>query len=421
MNHIVRNLVVVDLAALLLIVTPLFVPKPAFAAATLVQSATGVTNGGTSVSATYLASPTAGNLLIAVCGVRASATITGPSGFTTAINEAGTPSQAIFYKVSAGTESGAQSCGSSVSGRLGIAIFEYSGMTTASPLDAVNTVASTGNSTSPASGSVTTATASTLLVGGLTTQANTTFTSWTNSFTEVADFANGGAAASRASYAVATSEVSTTGTYSTVAAAGTGAWRGQIAAFKVAPSSVLSTDIVDSGGATVGSPSAAFGAVNAMLLCQASTGTLGSASQKIRTTNTTANGNWTLTIAATSGATSTWTNGTTTYDYNDGGGSPAGCADSADTDSRAGQLTVDASPSAIAPQSGCATTGIAKGASTAFAEGSVNSITLLTATASQTNCYYDLTGVALSQQVPPEIPASGASYSLSLTITVTAN
>ncbi len=420
MHNTVKNQVVVGLATLLLVVTPFLVPKPASAAATLVRSATGVTNGGTSVSATYPATPTSGNLLIAVCGVRVSATITGPSGFSSAINQAGTPSQAIFYKISAGNESGAQSCGSSVSSRLGIAIFEYSGMVTSSPLDAVNSVASTGNSTSPASGSVTTATANTLLVGGLTSQANTTFASWTNSFTEVADYANGGAAGSRTSYAVATREVSATGTYSTVATALTGAWRGQIAAFKVVPP-VLSTDIVDAGGTTVGSPSVAFGSVNAMLLCQSSTGTLGTASQKIRTTNTTANGNWTLTIAATSGTTSTWTNGTTTYDYNDSSGSPAGCGDGADADSRAGQLTIDAAPATITPQSGCVSTGISKGASTAFVEGSVNSVTLLTSTASQTSCYYDLTGVALSQQVPPEIPASGANYSLSLTITVTAN
>jgi hypothetical protein len=178
----------------------------------------------------------------------------------------------------------------------------------------------------------------------------------------------------------------------------------------------LSADIVNSGGTPVSSPSVSFGSAQFMFVCQISSGTLGVSSERIRVNNTTPNGNWTLTMAATSGATAAWG---TAYDFNDGGGSPAGCADGGDADGRAGQLTIDPSVSTLAPQSGCSSSGVTRGGSSAFAEGSVNSITLLTASGSQTNCYYDLTGVSLSQRIPEETPVGN--YSINMTITVTAN
>lgn len=178
----------------------------------------------------------------------------------------------------------------------------------------------------------------------------------------------------------------------------------------------LSADIVNSGGTPVASPAVGFGSAQFMFVCQTTSGTLGTSSERIRVNNTTPNGNWTLTMAATAGATAAWG---TAYDYNDSGGSPAGCADSGDTDSRAGQLTVNPSAATLAPQGGCGSTGVTKGGSASFAEGSVNSITLLTASGSQTNCYYDLTGVSLSQQIPPETAVGN--YSINMTITVTAN
>jgi hypothetical protein len=178
----------------------------------------------------------------------------------------------------------------------------------------------------------------------------------------------------------------------------------------------MSVDIVDSGGSSVASPSVSFGNVQLMFQCQSATGTLGASAQKIRVTNTTSNGNWTLSISATSGSTALWG---TTYDFNDSSGSPAGCSDGADADSRAGQLTLNPSAGTVTPQSGCVSTGVSKGSSAAFAEGSLNSITLLTAASSQTSCYYDLTGVSLTQKVPSETAVG--SYTINMTITITAN
>lgn len=206
--------------------------RQAKAAPTLVQTATGITNGGTTVRATFAAGATTNNLIIAICGAQDSSTlsISAPAGFSTAINQAGTPSQGIFYLVAAGGETNID-CDSTASTRLGLHIYEYSGLATSGVLDA--TGSATGTSSSPSSGSVTTTNANNLLIAGVTTNANTSFSAWSDSFTERNDFANGGAPGSRSTYGGADRNVTATGTYSTIATAGaSGAWRGQIAAFK---------------------------------------------------------------------------------------------------------------------------------------------------------------------------------------------
>lgn len=387
------------------------------AVAVQVQKTTNVTNGGTSVTATFGTAASVNNLLIAICGARDSATITGPSGFSTAINESGTPSQGIFYKVAAGGETALSCSTGATSTRLGMHIYEYRGTVTASPLDQANS--SSGSGTSPASGSITTTNANDLLIAGLTTNANTNFSSWTNSFVEQNDFSNGGAAGSRSTYGGADHQVSATGTYSTGATAGNGAWRGQIASFKLIDP-LLSTDIVDGSGNSVASPAISMSSTSLKFDCQTVTGTLGISSEKIRTTNTTSNPAWTLTIAATSGATTNWSTGSLTYDFNDSSGSPAGCADGGDTDSIAGQMTINPSAATVTAQPSCTTTGVTRGSSAGFAEGSTDSVTLLTASASANlSCYWDLTNVAVSQTIPAE--QLDGSYTINMTLTITAN
>lgn len=186
-------------------------------------------------------------------------------------------------------------------------------------------------------------------------------------------------------------------------------------------SGILSVDIVDGSGNSVTSPAISLSALNASFSCQTSTGTLGTSSQKIRVNNTTANGNWTLSIAATNGATASWSNGSNSYDFNDSSGTPAGCSDGGDADTRAGQLTIDPSAGTITPQTLCSSTGVSKGTSTAFTEGTTNNINLMSASGSQIACYYDLTGISLSQKVPGELPASGTAYTINMTLTITAN
>lgn len=182
----------------------------------------------------------------------------------------------------------------------------------------------------------------------------------------------------------------------------------------------LTTDIVDSGGSSVSTPSLALSTTAASSDCQTTTGTFGVSAQKVRISNSTATPGWTMTMAATGGVTSNWSSGTANYDFNDSNGSQVGCGDGADADSLAGQLTVNPSASTITPQAGCSATGITAGSSSAFVQGTTDSVTLATASGStQTNCYWDVTGIGLSQKIPSFTPAGN--YSINVTVTTTAN
>ncbi len=169
---------------------------------------------------------------------------------------------------------------------------------------------------------------------------------------------------------------------------------------------VLSIDIVDGTGSTVPSPLFTLSSTSTAFNNQTATGTLGSASQKIRVTNSTANTNWAVSIAATSGPTAVWTTGSFTYDYND----PA---------TNGGKLTINPSVGTSTPQAGCNNNGITLGASTSFSQGTIDSIGLLTSSATTpVNCYWDFTGATLSQLVPKQ--QQNGTYTLNLTVTVVA-
>lgn len=179
----------------------------------------------------------------------------------------------------------------------------------------------------------------------------------------------------------------------------------------------LTADIVDSGGTPVGSPSVSMTSTPISFGCQTSTGTLGTANEKIRVTNTTGNAPWTLSVAG-SATTALWTQGGNTFDFNDSSGS--GCTDGGDADSRAGRMTQNPSVGTITPQGGCSNTGVSLGSNTSFVEGVTDSITLSTASGSaQTSCYWDITGIALSQTIPAE--QNSVTYTMSYVITVVAN
>jgi hypothetical protein len=180
----------------------------------------------------------------------------------------------------------------------------------------------------------------------------------------------------------------------------------------------LGVDVVDGGGVSVASPSLAMSGLVSSNVCQTATGTLGTATQKIRLNNTTGYAPWSLSLAASGGVTANWSSGTATYDFNDANGS--GCSDGADADSLAGQLNVNPSAATNAAQSGCTTTGVSLASSSAFSQGSVDSITLASAsTSALPGCYWDLTGISLSQKIPP-MQASG-SYNMQLTLTAVAS
>ena len=184
--------------------------------------------------------------------------------------------------------------------------------------------------------------------------------------------------------------------------------------------SVLSVDIVDGANNPVGAPSSSMTTVVAGNTCQTSTGTLGITGQRIRLTNTTAAPAWTLSVAPTGGTTTSWSSGTANYDFNDPSGSPAGCSDGGDADSLAGQLSINPSAGSITPKSGCTSTGVSLGSSSAFNQGTIDAITLMSASSGASmNCYWDLLGASLSQTIPA-IQTTGT-YSLNMTMTVVAN
>lgn len=187
----------------------------------------------------------------------------------------------------------------------------------------------------------------------------------------------------------------------------------------------LSTDVLDGSRNSVATPTAAMSTKTFSFNCQsggsASTGTLGTASERLYVINPDgADNGWNLTIAATSGATTRWANGGASifYDFNDPGGS--GCTDGGDADASAGQLTLDPSVSTLTTDcNSCVTTNVTKGSSTAYNQGTTDSITLLSGAAASDDIWRGyLTGVGLSQTIPAEQAAD--SYTLNLTLTATA-
>lgn len=185
---------------------------------------------------------------------------------------------------------------------------------------------------------------------------------------------------------------------------------------------VLSTDILDASQVTVASPSFSMSAKTLAFTCQsggsASTGTLGSGSQRVYVINPGgANNGFTLTIAATSGPTALWTAGGSTFDFND----TNACTDGADTDTKAGQLTIDPAVATLAADcTSCVLTNVTKGSSSAFVEGALNSVTLLTASLASDDVWRGyITGAGLSQVIPAEQAAG--SYTINMTLTATAS
>jgi hypothetical protein len=178
-----------------------------------------------------------------------------------------------------------------------------------------------------------------------------------------------------------------------------------------------SVDIVDSGGTPVGSPAVTFTAITFSFDTQDSNNAvLGTSSERIRAYNPTNDQTLTVSLAG-SATTAVWTNGSETYDFNDG----SGYTDGSDADSVGGQLSVDASGGTLAGVSGCATSNVSKGSASSFVEGGgspVASIDLITSTSNAANkrCRWDLTGVDLDQKIPAA-QATG-SYTLTLTLSI---
>jgi hypothetical protein len=183
----------------------------------------------------------------------------------------------------------------------------------------------------------------------------------------------------------------------------------------------LVVDIVDGSYVTVGSPAVIFPAVTFSFACQTNTSTFGTPTQQIYIQNPdSADNGWTVSIAG-SAATAVWDGAASDYDFNDP--TSSGCADGVDSDSVAGRMTVDPSVGTLAVGncSGCATTNITKGSSTAFNQGTTDSITLLTAAAGADDIGdYTFRGIGISQTIPAQQGAA-SDYDINMVVSIVAN
>lgn len=176
-----------------------------------------------------------------------------------------------------------------------------------------------------------------------------------------------------------------------------------------------SVTVIDAGGAEVVSPFVAFPSTQVSTSCQDVSATLGQSSQKLRIQNDILTDGWDVSIAATDGSGALWDSGSLHYDFND----IAGCSDDLDTDGYGGALQVDPSGATVSAKSGCSSTGVSAGSQSAFIEGSVDAISLVSAdNSSERFCYWDVTGIDL-EQIVPAATGSG-NYTLDMTITMTA-
>ena len=178
------------------------------------------------------------------------------------------------------------------------------------------------------------------------------------------------------------------------------------------PLAGISTNIVDASFVPVTSPVVNMSNTSLNFNCQNISGTLGTAGEQIYIDNRPAGvtGGWDVTLAAVN-PTDVW-DGTVDYDFNDPTGS--GCTN--------GQMTVDASEATINYGQDATTdisTGLTKGSTTAFNQGTVDSITLLSGdNSSDENGDWTMQGINISQKIPAE-QAVGV-YSLQMVLTVTA-
>lgn len=176
--------------------------------------------------------------------------------------------------------------------------------------------------------------------------------------------------------------------------------------------SALGIDIVNANNITVANPKVTFPTKTFSFANITSATKLGTSAEKIQITagQSTA---WAVSIAASGGPTTGWSNGSgIKYDYND-----TGAMDSiTDTDTLGGKLTINPSTAVITALEGCTNTGLSLGKSSVFLEDKTNSITLISSTGSASACRWDLTGISMSQIIPSNVIAG--IYTLNLTISI---
>lgn len=350
----------------------------------------------------------ANNAMVVFCGVKATSagiTISSPAGFTKAReNTFSGLTQAIFFKTTTGSES-TITCDLGTTGSAFISIHYYTGMIT--PFNGVINSGVTSVNDPYSVGSVSASSSSGLILANYIASTATPITSWSNQYQPIS---SGGifSGSGPSRFTWGNSALITTAPVSYTSAA-VGGGRADAIGQQIyinAHPSTLTASFVDTGGGPVGNPAISFSARPTTFSCQTSTATLGLSAQKIRVLNRTANGNWSLSLAATGGNAATWTNGSNTYTYNNPADS--GCA--------SGMLSVNPSTSTLSPiYTDCTNTGLTRGTAGTYNNPSVSSITILSAASTKPNCGWDITGIGLTQTIPAETKAG--TYSLNMTLT----
>ncbi len=355
-----------------------------------------------------------------VCGATDSVTLTvgasGVSSFTTTyLNQAGTPT--LFTSTVSILASGTSSftCSSNTNTSLGMWVYKLNGISG----QAVS-ASSTGTSTTISTG---TANASAISPGrvaflaGVSGGGVSSGGSWSagagGPWTYDGEVTtSGGPPGSRLMLVVGSGTAAAGNNSGTIGISSSNSWRGQIVVLQAIPSALLESRLVDSSNNPIGPTSFPMSATTSRFTCQTTTGTLTNSNAKIRAAaGSNYTSGWTLSLGATGGAGATWSNGAgSTYSYNNPAGS--GCT--------AGQLTVNGTGATY--QHPCINLGSGVTGFTgisSFSSGSVDSITLMSASPSATReCFRYAYGYALTQQIPPE--KRSGSYSLPMTLTMTA-
>lgn len=161
------------------------------------QKAGTARNVGDSISATFGATPTENNLLIAiVCMDVPAKAINVPAGWTQVHNITGAKADiAYFYKLAGAAESATVTVTfTAVSALANLEILEYEGITPTSPLDVSASLDSGAakEATCPSGTTAATAQANSLAVSGHNFTKNVSTTAYTNSFVEQSAQGNDG-------------------------------------------------------------------------------------------------------------------------------------------------------------------------------------------------------------------------------------
>ncbi len=222
--------------------TPIPTTTPVAGPITLVQKTGGGAQGRTWLTGVFALPPAAGDLLVAVVGVKGTDTINTPTGasgqsngWQTALNQPGTsnparPGQAIFYKIAGAGET--QSVRAALTGSnttLAVQLFEYSGIAGIGTLDGTSGASGSGSDVS-STGTVTTSAATDLLVAGIVIDGSDNITAASNGFGLEQNFV-AGSSGGRETFGSA-DRVGSASNNSATFTHGGHTWRAQVAAFR---------------------------------------------------------------------------------------------------------------------------------------------------------------------------------------------